>query len=114
MSYTAKLKVAEHALKHMETTRLGGTSVLAQCVCTTGENEAWAMHRDSCAFRGPKERKFPSVGKEASECPDGTEDDVLQANDKCEAASDLSEEDSSVASRGPLYGMLRIKNNSIT
>lgn len=60
------------------------------------------MNRDHRVFLGAKEGKFPDLGKEVLECPDGMEDYALRVDDKCEATSDCNEEDSSNASRGPL------------
>lgn len=48
----------------MYTAQLGGTSMLTQCMYTTGENEVWAMNRDHRVFHRPKEGKFLDVEKE--------------------------------------------------
>lgn len=55
------------------------------------------MNRDSSVFRGPKEGRFPGVGKEVLGCPDGMEDDAPWAKHGREAASNFSEQDISDA-----------------
>lgn len=53
-------------------------------------------------FMGPKGKSFPVSEKIFGGALTGTEDGALWAHSKCEAASELSEEDSPMGSRGPL------------
>lgn len=66
MSYTAgfRLKLVEHALMHMETARLGGTSCTLRAKTRFLDGE----QGDRRVFRGSKEGKLPGVGKEVLEC----------------------------------------------